>query len=107
MVMSLSYGVSAACRNLRAAAVVVAAASADSFALRTEKGEDIDTRGFGSYDRNAYLPEYSGQIYATYLANRTATYVFGLDYSAWRPDRAWPLSPSHSRARRVGHVPRR
>jgi endoglucanase len=64
----------------------VAQASADSFALQTEKGEDVDTRGFGAFDPNAYLPGFSGLIYATYLANRAATYVYGLDYSAWRPD---------------------
>ena len=64
----------------------VANASGDSFSLHTEKGQDVDTHSLRSYSRDAYLPGYSGLIYSTYLANRTATYVYGLDYSAWRPD---------------------
>ena len=64
----------------------VASASADDFSLQTEKGQDVDTRSFGYYNHDAYLPGYSGLIYPTYLANRTATYVYGLDYSKWRPD---------------------
>lgn len=60
-------------------------ATRDTFSLQTVKGADVDTSSYREYDGQAYLAGYNGLIYATHLANRAATYVYGLDYSSWRP----------------------
>lgn len=46
-----------------------------SFAL-----SDIDSSTFKPY-------ESGGIIYATHLSNRAGTYVYGMDYSAWKPQK--------------------
>ena len=63
----------------------IIAATKDTFSLQTTKGVDVNTSSYPDYNMEAYLSGYNGLIYATYLANRAATFVYGLDYSAWRP----------------------
>jgi endoglucanase len=58
-------------------------ATTDTFSLQTAAGIDVNTSSHGTYSPSAYMPGYSGLIYATYLANRAATFVYGLDYSGW------------------------
>lgn len=51
----------------------IANATADTFEL-----SGVDGRSFRAFVS-------SGLIYRTHLANRAGTYVYGLDYSSWRP----------------------
>jgi endoglucanase len=50
-------------------------ATADTFELL-----DVDGRAYGAFAG-------SGLIYPTHSANRAGTYVYGLDYSSWRPSK--------------------
>lgn len=43
-----------------------------------------DTSKFKRYSPGTYLPGYDSLVYDTFQANRAATYIFILDYSAWR-----------------------
>lgn len=46
---------------------------------------DLNTTSLGTYVPDTYLAGYDSLIHKTILGNRTGTYVYGLDYSAWVP----------------------
>ena len=70
--------------QLEGRSFTIANATPDTFSLRTDKGKDISTTSLPRFRPTAYLRRFSGLVYATYTANRAATYVFGLDYSGWK-----------------------
>ncbi len=71
--------------QLEGRAFKVAEATRDTFALQTEKGDAVNTLTLPAFQPKTYLPGYNALAYFSYKANRAATYVYGLDYSAWRP----------------------
>jgi endoglucanase len=46
----------------------------------------VDTTGH-TYSPGTYAAGFSDLIYKTWMGNRCGTYVFGLDYSSWMPER--------------------
>lgn len=50
----------------------------------------IDTSGFSAYTPGTYLPGFDSQVFATWVGNRSATYVTGMDYGSanWTPSGA-------------------